>query len=210
MSLQKQAENIRAEEYARKVDPVASQAAGRLGRDCAADANNTLLQAARRIARELGQHGPITMDDVTYEMNKSYNVASAKGKCVHQWKGSVFTSSEWVMVGKDKAKTKVAHGRYMGQWALKTWLAEHSMNGRESLVSAFSVSRIYREFQKTPMAKRVDGYIEKLVWRIGDQRLADDLKANIKQDGGLLYGIAVQYCPGAVGATLGPKDPSCT
>jgi succinate dehydrogenase / fumarate reductase cytochrome b subunit len=61
----------------------------------------------------------ITIDDVTAEMAKTYNVLPSKDKKAQSWKGSVFTKSEWVYVGDQPSRQKSAHARPVGLWALK-------------------------------------------------------------------------------------------
>lgn len=180
------------------------QAKAQFGKDIAADAKQGTVQIARRIARTLAQNGPVTIDDVTREMARHYNVAPAPGKRINQWKGSVFTSGEWRQIGKIPSTIKTAHARPVGLWAMESWLNNNSLDGKSTAVSAFSLSRIYARFLK--QNKGVD--MAACEWAIGQTQLCPEILESITRPGNnSLYGAKVRLIPGAVGAILYAKTP---
>lgn len=173
-----------------KMDPEKGVALKSKKKASAREKNEPALQEARRVARELAKNGPITMDDVTRELSGTRDVL-AKRKCTdNNWKGSVFDSSEWVAVGRIASRIPEAHGRMVIQWALKSWLDEHSMNGTNSPVSAFNLSKILSQFKKKNECKDSE-----LKWVIGD-----DVSDEFIRDGKCL-GIDVERVHGS-GAIL--------
>ena len=109
--------------------------------------NVPLLMAAQTVAREIGQNGVVTIDDVVRRMEQlGYkDLRGEEGAKAKNWKGSVFDTSEWVCVGSIASRDKTAHGRHVRQWALKSWLRLHPVNGTMSDASAFSLYKVYQE-----------------------------------------------------------------
>lgn len=202
MSLNEQVEAKRQAEINKKMNAPAGKVEGDFKQDLAADNKSAMLKIAQKIALELGERGPITIDDVTEYMVTRYNVAPGKGKRVHQWKGSVFNGSEWVYVGTMPSRITCAHGRPIGVWARKSWLGKNSLNGKDSSISAFVVSRIYKDY-----THRVGSIIEtdRYQWIIGLDALHTEVMDSIKRDSMRLYGIPVKLVAGAVGAVLASK-----
>ena len=158
------------------------------------------VEAARRIAREMGQYGPVSIDDLTEKLIAAgYDTRAVNDpKNRRLWKGGVFTTGEWVPVGLTPSKVATNNGRKVQTWALKSWLDKNPMNGTQHTGSEFDVYGILKEFEKAhPGSRRED-----LAWNIGDTRLSGETKFLIKQGRGLLYGIPVFYFRGAVGCTL--------
>lgn len=181
----------------------AGKAEGQHKIDLAGDKHSELVQIARRIARELGANGPITIDEVTAKMSETYNVLPSSSKKRQAWKGSVFTKSEWVYIGDRPSIQKSAHGRPVGLWALKTWLAKNTLNGRSTHVSSFVVSRLFSDFKKLHPGANLDF----CNWYIGEEQIADDIREMIVGTNNTLYGVPVHFVPGAVGALMHPGDP---
>ena len=202
-TLNEQVQSMRKEQVAKAMDPLKAAAERQHKIDIAGDNKSMLVQAARKIARELGVKGPISIDDVTLEMSKSYNVLPIKGKR-HNWKGSVFTSTEWVFIGDIASRQVSSHGRPVGMWALKSWLQDNTLNGKETHISSFVVSRLYSDF------KRINPRLELKDCNcyIGDERVAAEIRDNIKKSGNRLYEIPVSWIPGAVGALILPPEPA--
>ena len=201
-NLNTQVQAMRTEQVAKTLDPVKAQAEKQRKMDIAGDNKSMLVQAARKVARELGAKGPITIDDVTFEMSKTYNVLPVKGKS-QNWKGSVFASGEWVFIGEMASRQVSAHGRPVGMWALKSWLQDNTLNGKETHISSFVVSRLYSDFKRiNPKAELKDCNCY-----LGDERVAAEIRENIKKSGNRLYEIPVSWIPGAVGALILPPEP---
>lgn len=201
-SLQDQVQAMRKEQLEKATDPIKAQAEKQHKIDIAADNKNMLVQAARTVARVLGVKGPVTIDDVTFEMSKTYNVLATKGK-KQNWKGSVFASGEWVFIGETPSRQVSSHGRPVGMWALKSWLQDNTLNGKETHISSFVVSRLYSDF------KRINPKVELQHCNayIGDERVAAEIRENIKKSGNRLYEVPVSWIPGAVGALILPPEP---
>ena len=201
-TLNAQVQSMRKEQVSKTMDSLKAMAEKQHKIDIAGDNKSMLVQAARKVARELGVKGPISIDDVTLEMSKSYNVLPIKGKR-HNWKGSVFTSTEWVFIGSIASRQVSAHCRPVGMWALKAWLQDNTLNGKETHVSSFVVSRLYSDF------KRINPRLElkNCNCYIGDERVAAEIRDNIKKSGNRLYEIPVSWIPGAVGALIMPPEP---
>lgn len=196
--LQQQVEALTDAKIDAKINPAAGQAKKQLGKDLAAMSNGGYVQVARRIARELGKNGPITIDDVTQAMSRELKVAPGEGDKAHVWKGSVFTTSEWAQVGTMASRMKEAHGRPVALWALKTWLSVNTLNGARSTASAYNLVKIFKDFQLAHPRIPVD----RCNWYIGDEKLSSDVRQSIIADGMKLYGVPVVFAPGGVGALL--------
>jgi len=199
MSLNEAVQDMRKDAIKKQADPEQGKTQKQLKIDLVGDKYSQLVMIARRIATELAQHGPITIDDVTFKMAEHDNVLPSKGK-EQRWKGKVFANkTQWVSVGFRPAMLKTSHARKISMWALKTWLQNHSMNGMQSNVSAYVLTRIYSDFTKNyPGALQLDS----CTWEIGDRCLSPEVKRNIDDAHGKLYGIQVKMIPNAVGAVL--------
>ena len=162
-----------------------------------------MVQAARRIGRALAANGPITIDDITESMAELYNVLPATGKRQHSWKGSVFTKSEWVYVGDTPSRQVSAHGRPVGMWALKSWLANNTLNGKNTHVSGYVLTRIFGDFKR--LHRNLD--YRKCNWFIGDEQLAAEIRGSIQSDNNTLYQVPVTFVPGSIGALIQPPTP---
>jgi hypothetical protein len=197
-SLDAQVQTMRAKTTAKEMDAAAGKADGQLKRDIAGDNKNMLVQEARRIARTLAVNGPITIDDVTTEMSKRFNVLPVSGESKNAWKGSVFAASEWVYIGNMPSRQKSAHARPVGMWALKSWLKDNTLNGKDTLVSSFVLARLYRDFSKRhPGVKLADCNCF-----IGEDQLAGEIRSSIISSGNKLYETPVTFIPGSVGAIM--------
>jgi len=194
---------IRDTQIAKVMDPNKGKAEKQRKMDLGADKHFELVQIARRYARELSKDGPITIDDVTEEMGKFYNVLPGANGKRQTWKGSVFTKSEWVYVGSVPSRQVQAHSRPVGLWALKTWLATHTLNGRNTHISSYVVSRLFRDF--THARKDVD--LKACNWYIGNDVISDEIRQSIKDANNTLYEVPVTFVPGAVGAIIMPPEP---
>jgi len=202
MALNEQVAANRQAEVDKKMNGKTGKVEGDFKQDLAADNKSAMLKIAQKTALDLAVNGPITIDDVTEEMAKRYNVAPSRGKRVHQWKGSVFNGSEWVYVGSVPSRITCAHARPVGLWARKSWLGKNSLNGKESSISAFVVSRIYKDFtHRTGAPTELDSF----QWVIGLDAIHTEVMDAIKRDGMRLYGIPVKLIAGAVGAVLASK-----
>jgi len=202
-ALNAQVKQMRTDEAAKEADLAKGKVMGQLGRDAAAGKHAGLVQVGQRIARELAQHGPITIDDVTAAMAADYNVVPKKGKRQHQWKGSVFPRSEWICVGDQPSRQQSAHARPVKMWALRSWLKNNTLNGRPKCQSAFDMHKLYRDFKrKNP--KAVDA---ECVWFVGEDELSPVIKGNIAAGSNSLYGIRVSYMPNTIGAIIVGQQP---
>ena len=200
MSLNEEATAFRQREAQKVNNPVQGAVQKQLKVDMVGDKYSSLLMTAKRIARELGANGPITIDDVTYKMAETYNVMPeklAKGK-EQRWKGGVFGKSEWVAVSNRPSTIRSSHGRIITMWALKTWLQNNTMNGKSSTQSSFVLSKLFSDFKRV----KPDTAPDRCTWEIGELSLNNDVRKSIADAQGSLYGIRVVYMPGAVGALL--------
>jgi hypothetical protein len=196
--LDSQVQTMRAKTTAKEMDAAAGKADGQLKRDIAGDNKNMLVQEARRIARTLAANGPVTIDDVTAEMSKRFNVLPVSGETKNAWKGSVFAASEWVYIGNMPSRQKSAHARPVGMWALKSWLKDNTLNGKDTLVSSFVLTRLYRDFTKRhPGVKMTDCNCF-----IGEDQLASEIRTSIINSHNRLYETPVTFIPGSVGAIM--------
>jgi hypothetical protein len=187
------------EKIARQENPQKGEALKQLNKDRAANKHGAWVQIARRIARDLAQHGPITIDDVTSSMKHDYKVAAGEGDSAHNWKGSVFATSEWVAVGHVPSRVPKAHGRKIILWALKSWHESHTLNGRGDVVSSFNLTQIYNDFKH----KYGNDSLKRCRWCIGTDTLSDDIKNTIGiNHANTLYEIPVSLLPNTVGAIL--------
>ena len=178
-------------------DPNAGAVNKQVGMAAAAHAHGDMVEFARRVARQLAMTGVITIDDVTVAMSRTYPVAP-DSRARQNWKGSVFTGSEWVSVGMTKSIFSSAHGRQVKMWALKSWLAENPLNGSAHVKTAYDLYRIYNDFKRVHTNVQLD----KCHWMIGESGLSSDVKREIFNAGDTLYGIHVTLLPGSMGAML--------
>jgi len=197
-------------------DDEAAQAEKEKGMAAGARNHADILAAAQSVARDLaGRMGIITIDDVVREMRRlGYREADIKpgDKVAKNWKGSVFSDAEWVCTGQIASREKSAHGRNVRQWALKSWLRTHPVNGTNSDASAFDLFAIFQEATHHYPAG------ESLCWVIGRDCLASSLvpmaaTRGVKwlPDGRLTYerppmmfGLPVHFVDG-VGAVCVPR-----
>lgn len=183
---------VKKDEISAHMDPEKGIAKKSVKKANARDGKEQFLQEARRIARDLGANGPITMDDVTRKMSETRDIMPKKGSNSNNWKGSVFDTSEWVAIGKIASCLPEAHGRLVTQWALKSWLDAHPMDGGSSSVSAFNFSKINRRAEKAGIKPKT--------WVIG--KIHEDAVKEFGENGGTtLFGIPVKYVEGS-GAIL--------
>jgi hypothetical protein len=201
--LDEQVQILRKAAIDKEMDPEKGKSERQRKVDILEDNQNEMVQVARRIGRTLAANGPITIDDITEEMGKRYNVLPAKGKKAHHWKGSVFNKSEWVWIGQLNSRQKSAHSRPVGLWALKTWLKDNTVNGKETAISSFVMTRLYNDFKR--IHPKVD--LTKCNWFVGEERLNADIRKSIIDGQNRLYEIPVTFCPGSVGAFIAPPNP---
>ena len=202
MGLQEQVKELRKKEVEKATEAGAGEARKQIKSDLVGDKYSSLLMEAQRVARDIGQRGPICIDDVTIHMSTTLMrdvLPSKQGTKEQRWKGKVFNKSEWQMVGYTKAKLKTSNSRMVALWALKTWLQSNTMNGKRSTASAFVVSQIWHDFKQVNSAT-ID--FKQCMWYIGEKMLSSDIKQSIEDGKGTLYGIPVTIVPNAVGATL--------
>lgn len=196
-SLERSAQALHEASVDARFDPAKGEALRQRRMANAAEKGGPMVQIARRIARDLAQNGPVTIDDVTRAMQKTYPETKSGSKKSNNWKGSIFTGAEWRQVGRVKATLTASHRRMVGLWALKAWLDKNSLNGQPSADSAFKLNAIHRE------ALRTGRFVPELaVWRIGTDQLSTDILREIQRGSNLLYGIKVELIPNAVGAFL--------
>ena len=203
-TLNDQVQELRGAAIKKEMDPAKSKGQGQFKRDLAGDKQSGLVLEARRIAKTLAVNGPITIDDVTEEMAKTRNVLPKKGQRKHQWKGSVFTKSEWRLIGERPSRQVSAHSRPVGLWALKSWLKTNSLNGTNTVVSAFTLTRVFSDF------KRINPGValERANWFIGEEQLDAAIRTEIVAGKNFLYEVPVTFVPSSVGALMLPPDPS--
>lgn len=204
MPLDAQVQVLRQTAIDKEMDPEKGKIEGQKKIDIAGDSKNELVQVARRIGRTMAANGPITIDDITAEMGKRYNVMPVTGKRKHQWKGSVFNKTEWVCIGEQPSQQKSAHARPVGLWALKTWLKENTVNGKDTSISAFVMTRLYNDFKR--IHPKVD--LAKCNCYVGEERLNADIRKSIVDGQNRLYEIPATFRPGSVGAIITPPDPA--
>lgn len=140
-------EKAKAKADERREDDKAAQAAKESGMAAGASSHAEVVAAAQATARKLGQFGAVTIDDVIREMERLgwTNMRGEKGGKAKNWKGSVFTDSEWACIGSIASRDATAKGRHVRQWALKSWLRTHPVNGTNCEASAFSLWSLYQE-----------------------------------------------------------------
>jgi hypothetical protein len=155
-----------------------------------------LVAMARRIAREKAQLGPVTIDDVAQELEKSNVYKPSKRRL---WHGGVFTTSEWICIGDMQSRVVTNNARVVKVWALKSWLDSHPLDGTEWDVSSFRLAGIFRRFE----SKHPGVALERCNWCIGTDMLSDESKQNIIAGKHTLYGIPVTLVEG-IGAVLMP------
>ena len=165
-----------------------------------------IIDASKAVARKLGTYGVVTIDDVTHEMRRMgyKNVEVGSKDAPKTWKGSVFSDADWVCVGTIASREKRAHGRHVGQWALKSWLREHPINGTNSNASAFSLYKIFKETIATHPGET------EFVLLLGRDALDSSfmrviLKSQTSKEDVYLFGCKVIPCNG-VGAICIPKS----
>ena len=81
------------------------------GKSCAAQKNYFILATAQRIASELAQDAPISIDEVRLEMERR-KIEYEPGN----WLGSVFKGKSWKPFGFKVATHEGAHGRMIRTW----------------------------------------------------------------------------------------------
>lgn len=165
--------------------PEEAEAAKETGMALAAGKVPQLVQAAQSVARKLGQYGAVTIDDVVHEMKRlGYDESKIGPGCKDapkNWKGSVFSSGEWVCTGSISSREKTAHGRLVRQWCLKSWLGAHPVNGSDSPASAFSIFKILQE------ARRFYTHGEKIALFVGRNMLDMKFAGVVSPAGGERY-----------------------
>jgi hypothetical protein len=196
----------------RKHDDKVAEAEKQIGIAAGASKDAPLVESAQTVARKLGAYGPVTIDDVIREMERLgwRNIRGTEGGKAKNWKGSVFASSEWACVGSISSRDKTAHGRHVRQWALKSWLKDHPVNGTNSEASAFSLWRLYQEAAHfypagTELAfilgrSMLDSSFDTLVAGNNIRYRQDGSAAKLNMD---LYGCRV-YVVNGIGATVMP------
>lgn len=189
-----------AKRIERSDDDKAAEAEKQKGMERGAKNFGGLLVSAQTTARRLAVNGPVTIDDVIHAMRvegfSDADVKAAEKGAPKNWKGSVFTDSDWVCVGSIASREKTAHGRHVRQWALKSWLQNHPVNGADSEASAFHLYKIYQE------AAHVYPAGTELVFLLGKDMLASQYQEP-------LYG-AVKYAPdGTVASQKGKTLYGC-
>lgn len=194
-------EDMRAAMIKEQETTKAAKAAKEVGMARGAMNNLPLVQEARRVAREMMANGPVTIEDVCDRMAAEGRPVWAGSKdAPKNWKGSVFNDPCFVCVGSIPSRKESNHGRHVRQWALKSWLREHPMNGESSSVSAFSFIRIYNQVMHDHAG--IDpGH---MLWVIGRDALPEGMVMNMLSADGksqTLYGIRVCLVDG-VGAVL--------
>ena len=164
-----------------------------------------LVQAARRIAREMAANGPVTIEDVCDRMaRENYPVWAGSKEHPQNWKGSVFNTPEFVCVGDMPSRKATNNGRHVRQWALKSWLRENAMNGTDGARSAFDFARIFNDYVHRHQPSAMDG----LVWLVGTDLLQANFMATVAR--GRLFGIDVRAFPGVGALLLSKKEvPEC-
>lgn len=199
-AFQEQLNATQAEHIGKMMDPAAGAANMQQKRGRAAAKSGMKVEFARRIARTLAQNGPITVDDVTAELIKQHHDTTARVDPAKRrfWKGSIFTTGEWVCVGEAPSRIRTNNARPVKAWALKSWLQQHSLNGSHHYVSAFNTLRICEEFQR----QNKGVLLPHCNWYIGAAKLSDETATAIKAGKMTLYGAPVTLIPNAVGALL--------
>jgi hypothetical protein len=199
-ALETQLSQQRIEAAAKAMDPKAGRAAKQAGIKKATVSKNPQVETARRIARDLAANGPITVDDVTEVLvQKGYETAEPKqGDKPSKWKGAIFRTSEWVRIDTEPSRLTRSHVRPNNLWALKSWLAENSVNGKRLAVSRFDMDGIRRDFERANPGIPKDS----CHWFVGTSKLADDVALDIRQADNTYDEVPVTFIPHAVGAVL--------
>lgn len=161
----------------------------------AAKGKHALMAVARRKAMELGQLGPVCVDDVTDELRKVG--LDLPGGARRMWHGTIFSTSEWICIGNMKSRIPDNNARDVKMWALKSWLDSHSLNGTDWNISAFRIAKIYADFKR----KFPNVADERCNWLIGLSTLSDETATNIRNADNFMLGIPVTFVNG-VGAIL--------
>lgn len=179
-----------------------AEAAKQIGIAKASKGKDATIAVARRKARELAQHGPISVDDVTEALIASDldTTLPTKNNKPRKWKGSIFRTGEWLCIGETQSRYVSNHSRPVKMWVLKSWLQSNSLNGTEWPISSFRLLKIYGDFQRA----HPEVELERCNWIIGTSELSEESRYNIKNGGNMLYGIPVTFVAGAVGAMLQP------
>lgn len=199
-AFQQQAEALSDARVEKAENPERGEALKQLKMDNAANAKAPMVQIARRIARELAAHGPISIDDVTLAMARDMKVATGEGDGAHNWKGKVFAGAEWIAVGSVASRIPEAHKRPVKLWALKTWLNQNTLNGSAS--SAYNLAKIFSDFKRAHPGMKLDH----CNWYLGDEQMSTDVRNSIVSAGMKLYEIPVAFMAGGVGAVLLAPD----
>lgn len=188
----------------RKKAPDKAEGKKELGIARASMGKEALVQAARRIAREMASNGPITIEDVCDRMAKeNYPVWAGSKDHPQNWKGSVFNTPEFVCVGDMPSRKATNNGRHVRQWALRDWLRKNSMNGTDGPKSAFDFARIYNDYVHGHMIQP-----EEMVWLVGTDLLQENFAVTVAR--GKLFGIEVKAFPGVGALLLAKKEvPEC-
>lgn len=196
----------------RMEDDMAAAAARQSGIAAGAATHGNVVAAAQAVARKLGQFGAVTIDDVVREMERIgwTNLRGEHGGKAKNWKGSVFSDSEWACIGSIASRDVTAKGRHVRQWATKEWLRKHPVNGTNSDASAFSLWKIYQEASHSYPAgtelafilgsDMVDSSFENLV---SGQNIRYRPDGTVVGQNMSLYGCRVYVVKG-IGATMVP------
>jgi hypothetical protein len=88
-------------------------------------------------------------------------------------------------------------------WALKTWLQDNTLNGKETHISSFVISRLYSDFKRVN-ANKLE--LKDCNCYLGEERIAGEIRETISKSGNRLYEIPVSWIPGAVGALILPPQ----
>lgn len=185
------------------MNPEKGEARKQEGVAAAQAVEGSLVQVARRIARELAAHGPITIDDVTLTLNRDYKVEPGANGTRQSWKGSVFSTGEWVAVGNMPSRLPEAHARPVVLWALREWLQKHTLNGTGGVTSsAYNLERIHGDFRHVHTGMD----LARCNWYIGEECVANEIRDSIVKAGNMYMGVPVTFVPGGVGAILMAPD----
>lgn len=198
-----QAETVADAKTDKMMDPAKGVAEKQEGIAVAQAQEGGMVQVARRIARGLAEHGPITIDDVTLALDRDYKVAPGANGERQSWKGSVFSTAEWVAVGNMPSRLPEAHARPVVLWALKSWMQKNTLNGTGgTTVSAYNLERIHGDFRHAHPGMD----LARCNWYIGDLCVSADIRDKVVKAGNMYMGVPVSFTPGAVGAMLMPPN----
>ena len=199
---EQQVKELRAATIDSKFNVAKGQGQKQLGMQRAAATKATTVAIAQRIARELAANGPITVDAVTRKLQEDGYESSADVDLNKRrfWKGSIFTTGEWVCVGEHASAIAANHGRPVKLWALKTWLSSRSINGERLKGSAFDLVGLMDQFKRANPGVQMSS----CNWYIGNKRLSEGLANSIRIASNTLYEAPVTFLEGAVGAILIP------